>query len=150
GGPALQVIGLTKRYGETIALDRVSFEVAAGEFVAVLGPSGAGKTTMFRCLTQLVAPDGGAVFVRGRPLHALHGQRRRAALREIGLIFQQFNLIRRMSAVENVLAGRLGHAPTWRVLLRRFSPPDRPIAPAALERVGLLAPAGRPAHRPPL
>jgi phosphonate transport system ATP-binding protein len=142
-GPALQLIGLTKRYGDTVALDRVSFEVAAGEFVAVLGPSGAGKTTLFRCLTRLVAPDGGAVFVRGRPLHTLHGQRRRAARREIGLIFQQFNLIRRMSAVENVLAGRLGHAPTWRVLLRRFSRADRQIALAALDRVGLLAQAGQ-------
>jgi len=141
--PALQLIGLTKRYGETVALDRVSFEVAAGEFVAVLGPSGAGKTTLFRCLTRLVAPDGGAVFIRGRPLHTLHRQRLRAARREIGLIFQQFNLIRRMTAVENVLAGRLGHVPTWRVLLRRFSRADRQIALAALDRVGLLAQAGQ-------
>lgn len=137
--PAISVFGLRKRYDETPILDDVSFEVRAGEFVAVLGPSGAGKTTLFRCMTRLVRPDGGQVFVSGRPLHTARGHELCVARREIGLIFQQFNLIRRMTALENVLAGRLGYAPTWRVLLRRFSFADRQLALGALDRVGLLA-----------
>jgi phosphonate transport system ATP-binding protein len=137
--PIIQVIGLTRRYHNTVAVDNVSFEVKPGEFVAILGPSGAGKTTLFRCLTGLVKPDSGQVCVNGRPLQAMPGQQLRETRREIGLIFQQFNLVRRLSALDNVLAGRLGYTPTWRVLLRRFSYADRQLALAALDRVGLLA-----------
>jgi phosphonate transport system ATP-binding protein len=140
-GPAMQVTDLTKSYGDTLAVDNISFEVAAGEFVAILGPSGAGKTTLFRCLTGLVKLDSGQVCVNGRPLHAMQGQQLRETRREMGLIFQQFNLVRRLRALDNVLAGRLGYAPTWRVLLRRFSYADRQLALAALDRVGLLAQA---------
>jgi phosphonate transport system ATP-binding protein len=136
--PALQVCALTKQYGGVHALEDVSFAVAPGEFVAVLGRSGAGKTTLFRCLTRLIRPDSGAVIVGGHALADLHGRQLRAARREIGLIFQQFNLIRRMTAIENVLAGRLGHVATWRVLLRRFRDADRQLALASLDRVGLL------------
>lgn len=67
--PLLQVRGLGKRFGARVALDDVSFAVAAGEFVAILGPSGAGKTTLFRCLTRLVVPDSGEIVLRGRGLH---------------------------------------------------------------------------------
>lgn len=139
--PMLQVTGLTKQFGNTLVLDHIGFEVAAGEFVAVLGPSGAGKTTLFRCLTRLVTPDDGAICVNGRALHALEGRQLRTARRDTGLIFQQFNLVRRLTAIDNVLIGRLGYAPTWRVLLRHFSTADRQLALAALDRVGLLSQA---------
>ncbi len=147
GAPLLQVRGLGKRYGGKVALDDVSFTVAAGEFVALLGPSGAGKTTLFRCLTRLVESDSGEIILGGRALHVARGHHLREIRRGTGLIFQQFNLVRRLTALENVLAGRLGHAPTWRVLLRRFSHADRQLALASLDQVGLLAYAAQRADR---
>jgi phosphonate transport system ATP-binding protein len=136
---SVRVERLTKRYGETItALADVSFAVEPGEFVAVLGPSGAGKTTLFRCLTGLTSPDAGSVIVRGRDICVLRGRELRAARQEVALIFQQFNLVRRLSALHNVLAGRLARLPTWRVFLRRFPRPDRQRALACLDAVSLL------------
>jgi phosphonate transport system ATP-binding protein len=136
---SVRVERLTKRYGDTvIALSDVSFAVEPGEFVAVLGPSGAGKTTLFRCLTGLARPDGGSVLVRGRDICAIRGRELRAARQDVALIFQQFNLVRRLTALHNVLAGRLARLPTWRVLLRRFARADRQRALACLDAVGLL------------
>ncbi len=129
------------------ALAEVSFEVAAGEVVAVLGPSGAGKTTLFRCLTQLVDPEEGTVELAGRRPAELRGRELHQARREVGLIFQQFNLVRRLTAQQNVLAGRLGHLSTWRVLLRRFPAADRELAAACLARVGLSDQARQRADR---
>ena len=140
---SLVIETVTKRYGTTLALDDVSFVVDSGEFVALLGPSGAGKSTLFRCVTRLVAPDTGVVRVLGRDMSALGGQELRLARRDVGLIFQQFNLIGRLSAMDNVLAGRMGHASTLRVMLRQFTRADRQLALAALDRVGLLERAGQ-------
>ena len=140
---SLVIETVTKRYGTTLALDDVSFVVDPGEFVALLGPSGAGKSTLFRCVTHLVAPDTGVVRVLGRDISALGGQELRLARRDVGLIFQQFNLIGRLSAMDNVLAGRMGHASTLRVMLRQFTHADRQLALAALDRVGLLERAGQ-------
>jgi phosphonate transport system ATP-binding protein len=136
--PALSLAGVTKRYRETLALDDVSFTVRPGELVALVGPSGAGKSTVFRCLTRLVTADSGHVAVLGTRIDTLHGRALREVRRRIGLIFQQFNLIGRLSALDNVLAGRLGHVSTWRVAARLFPAEDRQIALAALDRVGLL------------
>jgi phosphonate transport system ATP-binding protein len=136
---SVRVERLTKRYGGVVtALADVSFSVEPGEFVAVLGPSGAGKTTLFRCLTGLTRPDGGSVLVRGRDICAIRGRELRAARQDVALIFQQFNLVRRLTALHNVLAGRLARLSTWRVLLRRFARADRQRALACLDAVGLL------------
>ncbi len=130
---------LTKTYRlDVTALAGVSFSARPGEFVAVLGPSGAGKTTLFRCLTGLTRPDAGAVVLDGRDICHMRRTELRAARRDIALIFQQFNLIRRLTAVQNVLAGRLASVPTWRVLSRRFARPDRQLALRCLDAVGLL------------
>ena len=141
-GPAasIRVDRLTKRYvpDGPPALAGVSLSIAPGEFVAVLGPSGAGKTTLFRCLTGLTCPDEGAVIIHGRDVTRIAGAELRAARREVALIFQQFNLVRRLSAHANVLAGRLGRVPTWRVVLHRFARGDRQRALACLDTVGLL------------
>ena len=136
--PAIAVRGLTKRYAGTAVLDGITVEVAPGEVVALVGASGAGKTTLFRCITRLIEPDAGEITVNGRSLHAANGAELALARREIGLVFQQFNLIRRLNAVQNVLAGRLGHVPLWRVVARRFERADRQLALASLDRVGLL------------
>lgn len=135
---SLVLSGISKRYGGRMALDGVSFSVSPGEFVALVGPSGSGKSTVFRSVTRLVSPDAGRIEVLGRDMAMLRGRRMREARRDIGLIFQQFNLIGRMSALSNVLAGRLGHAPTWRVVARLFARADRQLALACLDRVGLL------------
>ena len=135
--PTIRVRGLTKRYAATVLAD-VSLEVAPGELVALVGASGAGKTTLFRCVTRLVEPDGGEIIVNGHALHTANGRELARARREIGLVFQQFNLIRRLDAVGNVLAARLGRAPLWRVVARRFTRADRQLALASLDRVGLL------------
>ncbi len=138
-GSAIRIVGLRKRFGDRIVLDDVSFDVAAGEVVAILGASGAGKTTLFRCLTQLVPSDDGQILLGGHAMRSLGGRQLSIARSEVGLIFQQFNLIRRLSALDNVLAGRLGHVSTWRVMLRHFPRKDRQLALAALDRVGLLS-----------
>ncbi|QCK87869.1 phosphonate ABC transporter ATP-binding protein [Phreatobacter aquaticus] len=134
----LSLHGVTKRYGATAALADVSFALKPGEVVALVGPSGAGKSTVFRCVTRLVAPDAGTVSVLGQDLASLSGGELRRARRDVGLIFQQFNLINRMSALDNVLAGRMGHVATWRVVARQFPRDDRQLALACLDRVGLL------------
>jgi phosphonate transport system ATP-binding protein len=125
------VDGLSKSFGGRAAIAEVSLAVDEHEFVAVLGPSGAGKTTLFRCIAGLLAPD------RGTVRHDADDARRNAR-RRVAVIFQQFNLVSRLTALENVLAGRLGYVPAWRGLLRRFARADRLIALECLDRVGLL------------
>ena len=138
-GPVIVVDGLAKTYPPAVrALSGVSFAVRPGEFVGVLGPSGAGKTTLFRCLTGLTRPDAGSVLVNGRDVARAGGRNLRAARHDVALIFQQFNLIRRLTALHNVLAGRLPVVPTWRVLLRQFARADRQLALGCLDTVGLL------------
>lgn len=133
----LQVSGLSKRFDDIEALAGASVAVAEGEFVAVLGPSGSGKSTLFRCITRLTEPDTGEIHVCGRKLHGVTGRALADVRREIGVVFQQFNLIRRRTAHENVLAARLGVTPVWRVALRMFSQADELRALRALEAVGL-------------
>ncbi len=136
--PALQIDGLEKRYGDTHAVAGVSLSVGEGELVALLGPSGSGKSTLFRCVSRLARPDAGAVHVAGVRIDELEGRALRDKRRAIGLIFQQFNLIGRLSALDNVLAGRLGSVGTLRATFRAFSSEDRQLALAVLDRVGLL------------
>ncbi len=136
--PVLSVSGLAKSYAGRAALHEATLDVRAGEFVAVLGPSGSGKTTLFRCLTRLVEPDAGTITLDGCAMRDLQGPALADARRRIGVIFQQFNLVRRLSALDNVLAGRLATAPLWRVLLRSFDADAERRAAEALAAVGLL------------
>lgn len=134
---ALRVCGLTKRFGAVEALIDVSLEVAAGEVVAVLGPSGSGKSTLFRCITRLARADAGTVHLEGQDLHALGPTTLRQARGRIGVVFQQFNLVRRRSALANVMTAALPRLPLWRVALGRYPAAMRLQAEEALAAVGL-------------
>jgi phosphonate transport system ATP-binding protein len=130
--PALAFDRIGHRYGDHPALDGVSFECAPGEFIALLGASGSGKTTLLRGAAGLLAFDRGEVRSCG------NGDRR-----TIAMVFQSHVLIDRLSALDNVLAGRLGYNPRWRGWLRRFTRDDRLLAIDCLDQVGLLAHATR-------
>jgi phosphonate transport system ATP-binding protein len=134
----IRVRGLHKQYpGGTVALDGVDLDIAEGELVALIGPSGAGKSTLLRCLNGFVAPTRGEVRVGGATVTGATGERLRLIRAGIGFIFQQFNLQRRLSVLENVLIGGLARAPRLRSLLGLFPASDVVRARAALARVGL-------------
>ncbi|MCI4430225.1 MAG: phosphonate ABC transporter ATP-binding protein [Burkholderiales bacterium] len=137
--PLFEVRGAGKSFAGVAAMSDVSFAVRRGEFVAVLGPSGAGKTTLFRCLAGLSSLDTGTAHLDGVDVATLHGRARR----RIAFVFQQFNLVNRLSALHNVLAGRLGHVSAWRGWTRQFSRADTLLALECLDRVGLLAQAAQ-------
>lgn len=134
----LEVRGLRKTYptGDQ-ALRGVTFTVAGAEAVFVIGPSGAGKSTLLRCINRLVEPDAGSVWLDGVEITALRGAALRAARRAMGMIFQEFNLVERLTVMENVLSGRLGYVSTWQAWRRRFPPEDIEAAFRTLARVGL-------------
>jgi phosphonate transport system ATP-binding protein len=127
----------------TVALYGVDLRIGAGERVMIIGRSGAGKTTFLRSINRLVEPTAGTVRVAGRAVTGADPAALRAARRQIGMIFQQFNLVRRASVLTNVLAGRLGAVPVLPSLLGRFPPADRALARESLAQVGLAELADR-------
>ncbi len=135
---SLRIHHLRKEYraGEPVLRD-VSLAVEGRGLTAIIGPSGTGKSTLVRCINRLVEPTSGEILFRGQDLVRLSGRELRAARRRIGMIFQEYNLVERLSVIENVLCGRLGYVPVWRAWLRRF--PDADIARAfeLLDAVGL-------------
>jgi phosphonate transport system ATP-binding protein len=134
----LEVKGLDKRYptGDH-ALRDVSFTVEGSDAVFVIGPSGAGKSTLLRCINRLVEPDRGTVQLDGVDITGLQGRELRMARRGMGMIFQEFNLVERLTVMENVLSGRLGYVTLWQAWRRRFPGDDVEAAFATLRRVGL-------------
>ncbi len=138
----LKVRKLTKIYpGDVTAVNSVSFEVSRGEMIAVLGPSGAGKSTLLRCLNRLSDKTEGKILINGQDITLCRGKALRRLRRNIGMIFQQFNLIPRLSVFENVLAGRLGHMENAFLaaasVLRIFNGENRQKAFEALQQVGI-------------
>jgi phosphonate transport system ATP-binding protein len=134
----LVVEHLTKVFPDgTIALKDVSFSVADGEFLAVVGLSGAGKSTLLRCINRLIEPTSGRVVWDGQDVTVASQDELRKIRRQIGMIFQQFNLVKRSSVLTNVLAGRLGYINTWQSLVGRFPRADTDRAVQALARVGI-------------
>jgi phosphonate transport system ATP-binding protein len=134
----IRVRDLVKEYpGGVRALDGVNLEIGPGEFVALIGPSGAGKSSFLRCLNGFVAPTSGQVTVDGEVVTGAGSEGLRRIRARIGFVFQQFNLLRRLTVLENVLVGRLARVPEWRSLIAWFPAADVARARAALGRVGL-------------
>jgi phosphonate transport system ATP-binding protein len=135
----LSIDQLSKTYTTgDVALREVSFRVPSGQVVGLIGPSGAGKSTLIRCINRLVEPSSGTIRLGETDLAKLRSRELRQARRRIGMIFQEYALVERLTVMENVLSGRLGYVPFWRSFTRRF--PGRDIANAyrLLDRVGLL------------
>ena len=140
----IRIRDLSKEYpGGVRALDRLSLDIRAGEFVALVGPSGAGKSSLLRCLNGLLRPTSGEVIVDGLTVTGASESDLEGIRARVGFVFQQFNLLRRLSVLENVLVGRLANTPVWRSLLGWFSAADVARAQGALERVGLGGVSGR-------
>ena len=140
----LKVQGLTKVYktGDK-ALNNVSFEVPSGQIVGLIGPSGAGKSTLIRCINRLVQPSSGTIQLNDTEITRLSGGKLRQLRRRIGMIFQEYALVERLTVMENVLSGRLGYVPFWRSFTRRFPGSDVEQAYRLLDRVGLMAHADK-------
>ncbi|GAB1536904.1 phosphonate ABC transporter ATP-binding protein [Geovibrio sp. ADMFC3] len=129
---------LIKKYGSgDLALNGVSLRFDKGEIVALIGPSGAGKSTLIRCVNRLVEPTSGSIDVNGKNIASLKGTELRRARRKIGMIFQEYALVERLTVMENILSGRLGYMGFWKSWFRKFSSGDVAKALNLLERVGL-------------
>ena len=138
----LKVRNLTKVYDDgTVALRNVSFHVEEGEFLAIIGLSGSGKSTLLRCINRLIDATEGSVTWDGVELTDLKGDELRKVRRQIGMIFQQFNLVPRLDVITNVLMGRVNSNSTPKTLLKMFSPAERAFAIRALDRLDVSAQA---------
>jgi phosphonate transport system ATP-binding protein len=134
----LSVANLKKTYGNgAMALRGVSFEIHEGEFVVLIGSSGSGKSTLLRCVNQLVNLSGGSIRFKGKAVETAAPRELRKIRREIGMIFQHYNLIDRLTVIQNVLHGRLGYMDDFRGVFDLYSKEDRWKAYCILERVGL-------------
>jgi phosphonate transport system ATP-binding protein len=136
--PGLSIRQLEKSYtkGKPV-LKGISLELGAREVVAIIGPSGTGKSTLIRCINRLVQPTAGEIWFQGQDLVALSRKDLREARRQIGMVFQEYNLVERLTVMENVLSGRLGYMSAWAAWLRRYRQGDIDLAFTLLEQVGL-------------
>ena len=139
--PRVILDGVSRRFGDQVALDRVSVTVEPGELVAIIGRSGAGKTTLIRCLSRSLVATEGSIRFGGQEVSTLRGAALRAHRAQVGVIYQQFNLVKRLRVLDNVLVGRLPHLRGWRSwasLGRYFGARDRELTMRCLDHVGLL------------
>ncbi len=135
----LKLENLTKRYDTgDLALQGVSLTIPDGQVLALIGPSGAGKSTLIRCVNRLVEPTEGGAILNDVNLTKLSSRALRKARRKMGMIFQEYALVERLTVMENVLSGRLGYVGFWRSYLRKFPKQDVKEAFRLLDRVGLL------------
>ena len=123
----LRIRGLTKRYRTgDLALKGIDLDVPDGQVMALIGPSGAGKSIVIRCINRLVEPTSGSVELNGTDVVKLGAGELRRVRRRMGMIFQEYALVERLSVMENVLSGRLGYVGFWQSWLRRFPQKDSP------------------------
>jgi phosphonate transport system ATP-binding protein len=134
----LKITDLSKTYATgTVALKNVSFIVDKPQVVTIIGPSGAGKSTLIRCINRLLKPTSGKVMLDDIDILALNRRELRKARRQMGMIFQEYNLVERLTVMENLLSGRLGYVGFWKSYRRKFPPEDVAAAFELLDRVGL-------------
>ena len=134
----LEIKQLVKKYNTgDLALNNVDLEVQKGQVMALIGPSGAGKSTLIRCVNRLVASTSGEIWFNGENIVKMRSGKLRRARRSMGMIFQEFALVERLTVMENVLSGRLGYVGFWRSYLRKFPQNDIKDAFRLLEKVGL-------------
>ncbi|AUI72644.1 phosphonate ABC transporter ATP-binding protein [Companilactobacillus alimentarius] len=134
----LEVKNLDKSYQKDLpALSDISFSVKPGTFVAIIGPSGAGKTTILRSLNQLIKDDSGEILIDGDDIRSANKAQLRKHRRQIGMVFQNYNLVERLTVIENVLHGRLGYKSTLAGVLGRYTKEEKEEAMSLLEKVGL-------------
>ena len=138
-GRVLELRHLSKGYRTgVLVLKNISLKFVGRGMTAIIGPSGTGKSTLIRCINRLIDPTSGEILFMGTDLATLKGRRLREARRKIGMVFQEYNLVERLSVIENVLCGRLGYLPAWRAWLRRFPAKDIERAFSLLDAVGLV------------
>ncbi len=135
---ALVIKDLSKEYvaGKPV-LKSINLTIDGRGITAIIGPSGTGKSTLVRCINRLVNPSQGQILFHGKDLVQLSGVELRHARRKIGMVHQEYNLVERLSVMENVLSGRLGYMPAWKAWLRKYSPADISKAFELLDAVGL-------------
>ncbi len=135
----IKFVNVSKTYPNGVeALKNINLEIYEGEFVAIIGLSGAGKSTLLRLINKLIESTGGEVFFDGESVTKAKGKALINIRRQIGMIFQGFNIIKRMSVLSNVLSGRVAYHPTWKTILGLFPEADKQIAYRALKRVDIL------------
>ena len=135
---ALRIVDLTKEYRRGVpVLTRISLDIAARGTTAIIGPSGTGKSTLIRCVNRLVEPTSGQIHFDGHDVTRLSGAPLRTVRRRIGMVFQEYNLVERLTVMENLLSGRLGYVAPLNAWLRRFPPGDIERAFEVLDEVGL-------------
>ncbi len=140
---AIRLEGVGKVFPDGVrALADVNLTVQEGEFLVVLGLSGSGKSTLLRCINRLIDPTSGRVLLFGEDVTAARGAELRRLRRQVAMIFQQFNLVRRHTVLSNVLAGSLGRSSLLPSLVLRFASAERDLALASLDRVGMVDRAG--------
>ena len=136
----LSIRNLSKAYvpGKWV-LRHISVDIAPRGVTAIIGPSGTGKSTLIRCINRLVQPTEGEILFDGQDIARLSGDALREARRKLGMVFQEYNLVERLTVMENLLTGRLGYTSAWNAFRRKFDADDIDHAYALLERVGLAA-----------
>ncbi|MEK7820166.1 MAG: phosphonate ABC transporter ATP-binding protein [Pseudomonadota bacterium] len=140
GPPTLVIRGLRKEYTKGVPVLRdVDLTVNGHGITAIIGPSGTGKSTLIRCINRLVEPTSGQIVFKGQDVARLHGRALREARRRIGMVFQEYNLVERLSVIENLLCGRLGYVNPVMAWLRKFPQADIDRAFELLDAVGLGA-----------
>ena len=137
---SIQIRGLVKEYKRGVpVLKGIDLTIAGEGITAIIGPSGTGKSTLIRCINRLVEPTAGEILFQGVDLAKLKGAELRAARRKIGMVFQEYNLVERLTVMENVLTGRLGYMSAFKAWLRKFTPEDIEEAFTLLDAVGLAS-----------